>query len=170
MKRFEVSQNENSQNDIPDYYKGARKEMLRFIPSNCKTLLDVGCGSGAFGSLVKETFGAEVWGVDPISSLSTVAPQVLDHFINNFFSDTLGLPQKFFDVITFNDSLEHFSDPLPPLEACRSLLKPGGVIVASIPNVRYIENVKHFLVEMDWKYEEKGIRDRTHLRFFTKKA
>lgn len=165
-----VPTSKNPQGEVSDYYKGARKEMLRFIPSGCGTLLDVGCGAGAFGALVKQTFGAQVWGVDPSFSVSTVAPQVIDHFVKDFFSDKLGLPQNFFDVITFNDSLEHFPDPLPPLEVCRSLLKSGGVIIASIPNVRYIENVKHFLVEMDWKYEDKGIRDRTHLRFFTKQS
>ncbi len=164
------SSEEISQNNIPEYFNYPRKEIIEFIPSNCKTLLDVGCSSGAFGSLVKETFGAEVWGVDPSSCVSTITHQVLDHFINNYFSDDLPLPKKHFDVITFNDSLEHFPDPVPPLETCRSLLKPGGVIVASLPNVRHIDNLRHLLFEMDWKYEDMGIRDRTHLRFFTKKS
>ncbi len=155
---------------VPDYYKKARKEILTFIPATCNRLLDVGCSEGAFGHLVKETFGAEVWGVDPSSSVSETTAKVLDHFMNHFFSDELNLPKQYFDVITFNDSLEHFPDHLPPLETCHSLLKPGGVIVASIPNVRHIENLKHLLLEMDWNYEDMGIRDRTHLRFFTQKS
>ncbi|MHB1926812.1 MAG: class I SAM-dependent methyltransferase [Leptospirillum sp.] len=153
-----------------EYYNYSRKEMLEFIPLSCKTLLDIGCGAGIFAGLVRKTLGAEVWGVDPSPSVINATPGVLDYFINDFFSDRLDLPQRYFDVITFNDSLEHFPDPFPPLEACRSLLKPGGVIVASIPNVRYIENLKHLLFEMDWKYEDSGIRDRTHLRFFTRKS
>ena len=111
-----------------------------------------------------------MWGIDPSSSVSESASEVLDHFIHDFFSEDLNLPKHYFDVITFNDSLEHFPNHLPPLEACHSLLKPDGVIVASIPNVRYIENLRHLLFEMDWNYEDMGIRDRTHLRFFTKKS
>ncbi len=154
----------------PDYFTCPRKEMLSLIPLNCKTLLDIGCGAGVFGSLVKKMVGAEIWGIDPSPSIVEIAPRVLDHFFNEFFSDKLDLPKFYFDVITFNDSLEHFPDPFPALEVCRSLLKPGGIIVCSIPNVRYIENLKHLLLDMDWKYEDSGIRDQTHLRFFTKKS
>jgi ubiquinone/menaquinone biosynthesis C-methylase UbiE len=153
-----------------DYFNCLRKEMLTFIPSNCKKLLDVGCGAGNFGGLIKKTLGAEVWGIDPSTTVTGLTNKVLDHFINDFFSEKLDLPSKYFDVVTFNDSLEHFSDPFPPLELSRRLLKPGGVLVCSIPNVRYIENLKHLFFEMDWKYEDSGIRDRTHLRFFTKKS
>lgn len=153
-----------------EYFNNSRKEMIAFIPLYCKTLLDVGCGSGNFGALVKKTLNSEVWGVDPNIILSKNTNKNLDFFINDFFSDKIDLPRKYFDVITFNDSLEHFSDPIPPLEFSRTLLKPGGVLILSIPNVRYIENLKHLLFEMDWKYEDSGIRDRTHLRFFTKKS
>lgn len=163
------------QNDLRDpirldYFSFRREEMLSFIPLNCKTLLDIGCGAGVFGSLVKKMVGAEIWGVDPSPSIVEIAPRIFDHFFNDFFSDKLDLPKFYFDVITFNDSLEHFPDPFPALEACRSLLKPGGIIVCSIPNVRYIDNLKHLLLDLDWKYEDSGIRDRTHLRFFTKKS
>ena len=158
------------EDNVPDYYKKPRKEILEFIPATCSKLLDVGCSSGAFGNLAKKTFGSEVWGIDPSSSVSESASEVLDHFIHDFFSEDLNLPKHYFDVITFNDSLEHFPNHLPPLAACHSLLKPDGVIVASIPNVRYIENLRHLLFEMDWNYEDMGIRDRTHLRFFTKKS
>lgn len=155
----------------PDYFNYPRKEMLEFIPLDCKTLLDVGCARGSFGALVKNALGeVEVWGIDPCISESQITSGNLDHFINAAFSDSLDLPKQYFDVIVFNDSLEHFPDPLPPLEACRSLLKPAGILVCSIPNVRYIENLKHLLWELDWKYEDQGIRDKTHLRFFTKKS
>ena len=164
------SKEDLSSTNTLDYFKCSRKEILKFIPSSCRTLLDIGCGAGSFGDLVKKNFDAEVWGIDPNQSIAEMAPKVLDHFINDFFSDKIDFPKKYFDVITFNDSLEHFPDPFPPLECSRSLLKSGGVIVCSIPNVRYIENLKHLLFEMDWKYEDSGIRDRTHLRFFTKKS
>ena len=83
---------------VPDYYNTSRKEILTFIPATCNRLLDVGCSEGAFGHLVKETFGAEVWGVDPSSSVSETTAKVLDHFMNHFFSDELNLPKQYFDV------------------------------------------------------------------------
>ncbi len=42
-----------------DYYGGVCKEMLQFVPDNCRRILDVGCGEGRFINAVKEATGAE---------------------------------------------------------------------------------------------------------------
>lgn len=154
----------------PTYFGNERREMLRFIPASCRKLLDVGCGAGEFGALVKTELGAEVWGVELNAKAAASARDKLDKVVHAPFSAEVELPDNYFDVITFNDSLEHFPDPYPPLEFCKRKLAKGGVVVCSLPNVRYIENVYHFLVEMDWKYEDYGILDNTHLRFFTRKS
>ena len=80
------------------------------------------------------------------------------------------MPEKYFDVISFNDVLEHIPDPWAALQLAARKLKPGGRIVISIPNLRHIENLLHIFVEKDFNYEPTGIRDKTHLRFFTKKS
>jgi hypothetical protein len=49
-----------------------------------------------------------------------------------------------------------------------ALLKPGGVLIASIPNVRHFRVVLPLLFRGSWKYADFGLMDRTHLRFFTK--
>jgi hypothetical protein len=49
-------------------------------------------------------------------------------------------------------------------------MKQRACIVGSVPNVRYFGNIFKLLVLADWKYEEQGILDRTHLRFFTAKS
>jgi ubiquinone/menaquinone biosynthesis C-methylase UbiE len=154
----------------PTYFSNERREMLHFIPRTCQKLLDVGCGAGEFGALVKKQLGAEVWGVELNAKAAGFAKEKLDTVMHAPFSAELELPDNYFDVITFNDSLEHFPDPYPPLEFCKRKLAKGGVVVCSLPNVRYIENVYHFLVDMDWKYEDCGILDSTHLKFFTKKS
>jgi hypothetical protein len=46
----------------------------------------------------------------------------------------------------------------------------GGRIVISLPNLRHIDNLLHILKDKDFNYEPDGIRDVTHLRFFTKKS
>lgn len=146
------------------------RSVLPFIPLTCRRLLDVGCAGGEFGLIVKEEFGCEVWGIDPSQEVVERARFHLDNFINEPFSDQAELPSQYFDVVTFNDSLEHFTDTSLALQTARKLVAPGGCLVLSIPNVRYIENVLHLMMEQDWQYEKQGIRDSTHLRFFTKKS
>lgn len=154
-----------------DYYRYARKEMLPFFPTNPGRVLDVGCGSGRFGELLKDSFaGVEVWGVEPVAEAQAVAAGVLDRALLGFFDEGLQLPENHFDVIVFNDSLEHFPDHVPALSLALRLLKPGGSIVASIPSVRYWPHVQQYLFEGEWRYESAGVLDRTHLRFFTRKS
>lgn len=153
-----------------DYFSLPRRIMLSFLPTTCARLLDVGCGGGDFGALVKAEKNAEVWGVDLSSHAIELARGKLDYALLGGFLDDLPLPDHYFDVITFNDSLEHFPDPLPALELCKQKLAPNGRLVCSLPNVRYFDNVIHFLIDKDWRYTDSGILDYTHLRFFTKKS
>lgn len=153
------------------YFSGERKEVLPFLPEKFTRLLDVGCGSGEFGALVKKNNkNAEIWGVDINAAAIESAKTKIDHALFGSFSADIILPDHYFDVITFNDSLEHFPDPLPILNLCKQKLVPNGRIVCSLPNVRYLKNVFHLLIDMDWKYSDYGILDYTHLRFFTKKS
>ncbi|MDH3326204.1 MAG: class I SAM-dependent methyltransferase [Gammaproteobacteria bacterium] len=154
-------------------YVNKRDDVLDVISGFVKkddVILDVGCGTGDFGELLKGNSTVEVWGVEPVEKAAEQAENKLDGVFRGFFSEGASIPDNHFDIITFNDSLEHFPDPFPPLRLAKKKLRPGGVVVSSIPNVRYISNVKHFLFDKDWKYEDKGILDRTHLKFFTKKS
>jgi 2-polyprenyl-3-methyl-5-hydroxy-6-metoxy-1,4-benzoquinol methylase len=153
-----------------NYYSHDRSEVINFIPKTCKTLLDIGCGNGSFGKALKSQRNIEVWGVEPNREAANIAKNNIDTVICSLFDETTNLPLNYFDAIIFNDSLEHFSDPYPPLELTKKLLSKNGFIIASIPNFRYIENIKHILLDMDFKYTDAGILDRTHLRFFTLKS
>jgi hypothetical protein len=64
--------------------------------------------------------------------------------------------------------LEHFVDPWETLRACQPLLTPTGRVVASIPNIRWLNTSLRLLLRGEWRYEETGMLDRTHLRFFTR--
>ena len=152
-----------------NYYKLNRSEMLQFLPAGLNSLLDVGCSEGGFGLLVKQTFNCIVWGVEPMEAPAFAASKKLDKVFNAFFNDALSIDRQF-DAITFNDVLEHMPDPWSVLKKCRSLLSDNGSIVASIPNILYFHDFIGMLLSKDWKYEEAGIFDKTHLRFFTKKS
>lgn len=86
------------------------------------------------------------------------------------FGDTLSLPIGEYDCVVFNDVLEHMVDPAGALGYARTLLKPAGCIVASIPNIRHFPTVWKLVVHGRWEYAEAGTLDRTHLRFFTKES
>jgi 2-polyprenyl-3-methyl-5-hydroxy-6-metoxy-1,4-benzoquinol methylase len=152
------------------YYKYSRSEMLRFVPENCRRVLDVGCSNGNFGEVLKQERKIEVWGLEPVASAAAEAATKLDHVIEGIFAPETNLPQNSFDAIIFNDVLEHLFDPLAALKLAHSLLKPNGVVVASIPNIRHFQAQWEIVVRGEWRYRDHGIFDRTHLRFFTKKS
>lgn len=154
----------------PDYPDTSRDSLLQHVPAEARVVLDVGCAKGAFGRALKSAGEREVWGVEPDEASAALAGERLDHVINDFFGPANPLPEQYFDLITFNDSLEHMSDPVMALDLCHSKLKPGGRIHCCVPNVRHIENLEHLILNKDWHYEEMGVRDRTHLRFFTRKS
>jgi tetratricopeptide (TPR) repeat protein len=72
----------------------------------------------------------------------------------------------YFDALVFADVLEHLADPDAVLKRYLPWLKPAGVVILSIPNVRFWAVVQH-LAEGCWTYQDEGILDRRHLRFFT---
>jgi 2-polyprenyl-3-methyl-5-hydroxy-6-metoxy-1,4-benzoquinol methylase len=71
-----------------------------------------------------------------------------------------------FDVVLAGDVLEHLPDPLAVLRACRQVLLPGGYVVISLPNIAHADIVLSLFAGR-FNYNETGLLDRTHLRFFT---
>jgi 2-polyprenyl-3-methyl-5-hydroxy-6-metoxy-1,4-benzoquinol methylase len=74
------------------------------------------------------------------------------------------------DVVLCLDVLEHLVDPWTTAARLAKLLKPRGVLIASIPNVRHFRVVLPLLFRGRWEYGEFGLMDRTHLRFFTEQS
>jgi 2-polyprenyl-3-methyl-5-hydroxy-6-metoxy-1,4-benzoquinol methylase len=145
--------------------------MLNYLPETAKKILDIGCGNGAFSSLVKEKNNAEVWGIELMEEEAKVALNVLDKvFIGACENHLDALPEQYFDVIYLNDVLEHLVDPYSVLESLKSKLAPNGVVISSIPNVRFFRTFSKVFFSKDWKYEDHGVMDKTHLRFFTGKS
>jgi len=153
------------------YYDNVRHEMLHYLPPNAKKIMDVGCGNGAFAAIVKEKNHAEVWGIELMEQEAVVAQTVLDKvFVGPCEQFIQDLPEGYFDVIYFNDVLEHLADPYTVLGILKSKLAKDGVIISSIPNVRFFRTFAKVVFGKDWKYDEYGIMDKTHLRFFTGKS
>jgi 2-polyprenyl-3-methyl-5-hydroxy-6-metoxy-1,4-benzoquinol methylase len=153
------------------YHGQPRGEVLERVPMTTKRLLDVGCANGAFGVSVKEALGAVVWGIEIHEPVARVAQKRLDKvLIGDALACLAEVPLASFDCITFNDVLEHLTDPETLLRAASKHLAPGGVVIASIPNIRHWEVVRDLVLKGNFDYADSGILDRTHLRFFTLKS
>jgi 2-polyprenyl-3-methyl-5-hydroxy-6-metoxy-1,4-benzoquinol methylase len=145
--------------------------MLRFIPTTSRRVLDLGCGEGTFAAAAKERANAEVWGVEFNAQAAERASAVIDRVLVGDADERIAeLPDDHFDAIVCNDILEHLVDPEVTLIQLRRKLTPGGVIVASIPNIRFLPALWKVVVLKDFPREDFGIFDRTHLRFFTRRS
>ena len=74
-----------------------------------------------------------------------------------------------FDCVMFLDVLEHVANPHEVLVDAGRLLKPGGVVIVSVPNVAHW-SIRLGLLFGNFDYTEAGIMDATHLRWFTRKT
>lgn len=154
------------------YYSHVREEIEQLLPAHVDRILEVGCGRGETLAWIKDSKGAKfACGVELFEESAAAAARKLDCVVTGNF-EAIELPAEVnaFDVILCLDVLEHFVDPWKAIHRLDGLLRPGGVLIASIPNVRYFRVVLALLFQGRWDYEDFGILDRTHLRFFTKRT
>lgn len=162
---------EQPSNNTP-YYGNDRQNMIEFIPENALKILEVGCAEGKFSSLLIRN-DRELWGVEIDEKSAKVAQEKLHKvFVSDFDSIYSQLPKNYFDCVIFNDVLEHIYAPWETVEKVKSLLSENGVLVTSIPNIRYITVLLLEIIgKKDFIYRpEGGILDITHVRFFTSKS
>lgn len=159
---------------LPDstYYQSKRPEMLAFIPKNANRFLELGCGAGGFGGLLRDNLkNVYIIGVEVHRESALEARKCLDHVIEQSVEIALeSIPAGSIDCVICNDVLEHLVDPWALLTQIRTVLQPHGTVVSSIPNVRHFPVFKKYAFDGNWQYEKWGVLDRTHLRFFTKSS
>lgn len=154
------------------YFSICRTDILALVPQKSgNRMLEVGAGTGETLLKAKASGLAHyVVGVD----LTRVADSHQSHpdldrfIIGNIENLIPELEKDSFDVIICGDVLEHLIDPWETLAGLKSLLRDGGVIIASVPNVRYWKISMGLFFKGSWSYVDSGILDRTHLRFFAK--
>ena len=154
-----------------NYYKMLKWEFLSLIPEGPNVVLDLGCGAGQLGRVLREMNKAsELVGVETHPKAVEEAAQ----FYNKVYQDnveSLSLPYAaYFDFIICGDILEHLVDPWTMLIKINSMLKSGGSLICSIPNIRYFKIIAGLILNGTWEYTDAGILDSTHLRFFTKRS
>lgn len=156
----------------PKYYANKRLDLIKFVPQGTVRVIEVGCGTGATGAEIKRQRAGDsvVIGVELNPQAAAQARRVLDTvFAGDVERLDLPFPKNHFDCIIYGDVLEHLLDPWGLLARHKELLKPGGLVIASIPNAGHYRIVR-MLKRKEWSYAESGIMDVTHLRFFAVKS
>ena len=141
--------------------------ICEFVGKN-KKVLDVGCGEGDLAKLLSEHNQCEIWGIEISENSAKKADRYCKTVINEDVESVDHVfPENYYDVILFADVLEHLKDPLEVLVKFKRYINENGIIICTLPNIAHI-SIRIALMQGKWSYEDSGILDETHLRFFTK--
>lgn len=151
--------------DYVDYYGEIRDDILPFIPEDATEVLEVGCGRGVTGALMEERLGCRVTGVELNPEVARDAETRLSRVIVGDV-ETLEIEERF-DAVVATELFEHLNYPERFLAKMHGLLRPGGRIVLSVPNVGHYSVVEDLLAGR-WDYLPIGLLCYTHFRFFTR--
>lgn len=155
------------------YFDTGSKEIAPYLPTQVQRLLDIGCGAGATTKLIKSRHPEVVWagGIEIVEEQAKLAEQTLDRVWNidiehvQFESE---IQPESLDLVLCLDVLEHLVDPWSTVTRMSKLLRPGGRLIISVPNIQNWKFVKNLFFKGDFHYRDSGLLDRTHLRFFVK--
>ncbi len=146
----------------------SHSKIVQLIPRYAQ-VLELGCSTGAMSRLMKEQCEAQVFGVEKDPQAAWQAQRYCDYVFTEDLDDPKSLDAlqfEKFDVITLVDVLEHLRYPQQLLERLKPFMMDESVILLSVPNVAHT-SVRLELLTGDFRYEEAGILDATHLKFFT---
>ena len=152
------------------YSTAIRYDVAKLIDSpedSRLNILEVGCACGGTLLNLKSKYkNAMLYGIEINKAAARSAALFADISDQDIEGMALTYSEKFFDYILLADVLEHLRDPWKVLDTFKRYLKPGGKLLVSLPNIMHF-SVMRRMMQGYWTYEEAGILDKTHLRFFT---
>ena len=154
-------------------HDAVNQELLALIPPTCRRVVEVGCANGALArAWLQSNPGREFIGIDIDP---TYAERAAAHCTRAFAADIEQLPDGEFermfpsDCWVFGDCLEHLRDPWRLLRRIRDRIDADGCLVTCIPNAQHW-SVQWRLLSGNFRYEDSGLLDRTHIRWFTRQT
>ncbi len=128
-------------------------------------VLEIGTATGYLSSEMSH-LGCNVTGIEQDPEMAEVAREHCDEMIVGDVESLDLTALGPYDAIVFGDILEHLRNPKEVLQRVSGLLKPGGKVLISLPNIANIW-VRLNLLFGRFNYTRVGILDESHLRFFT---
>ena len=148
-------------------------DLLDRIPLDAGMVLDIGCATGALGVEYKRRNPrARYIGVEYDAEAANVARGRLDEvFVADLDADPLPFADRIIpghvDCLIYGDVLEHLRDPWGVLRAHAELLSGNGTVLICMPNQDHWSFAER-LLRGTWDYEEMGLFERTHIRWFSR--
>ncbi|WP_261389038.1 class I SAM-dependent methyltransferase [Qipengyuania aquimaris] len=158
---------------VSEYHDLVRKDVLPFVPQEAGRVLDIGGGIGATSVALKDRGSAS-----HIVLLDQVADQALPAVDASYavdLNDLDALDELLgnagpFDTVLCLDVLEHLVDPWGVVAIIDKHLSKGGALVVSLPNLSHWSVTVPLVFAGQFRYADKGIKDRTHLRWFSREG
>ena len=153
---------------MSEYYRLVRSQIMPLLPPMPMRILDVGCGVGATTGWLKSRYpGSHTIGLEGNCAL---LPELIRNVDEAHIVDLNGaLPTiEKVDLVLFLDILEHLVKPEAVLDHIISSMEEHGTVIISLPNVAHMSIAARLFFCGTFDYEEAGILDRTHLRFYYK--
>lgn len=152
-----------------DYFAGARADFIDAMTTGLgSSVLEIGCGSGETGALAKAKGKAGRYvGVELFPAAADRAARALDEVVvADVEQMEFPWPDATFDAVVLSEVLEHLVEPWAVVSRLARVVKPGGMLFASSPNVSHWRVIRE-LAHGRFDLADKGVFDRTHMRWFT---
>jgi SAM-dependent methyltransferase len=154
----------------PDtYFAGARRDFVKRLPTDPDArILEIGCGSGDTAALAIADGKAGYYaGVELFPAAADAARNIMNEVVvGDVERVALPWPAESFDAAILSEVLEHLQDPWSVVRRVAGLLRPGGLVLASSPNIAHWRMLAE-IARGRFDLADSGPFDRTHLRWFT---
>lgn len=151
------------------YFSGARADLVDLLPvDHTASILEIGCGTGATGALaLSEGRCGRYVGVELVPEIADEARETLTEVhCGNIETLDFDWQPASFDAVILSEVLEHMVEPGDVLKKVAGYVRPGGLLLASSPNISHWRVVNE-LIRGRFELADRGVFDRTHLRWFT---
>jgi 2-polyprenyl-3-methyl-5-hydroxy-6-metoxy-1,4-benzoquinol methylase len=150
------------------YGRLPREDLLQAVPADGSVIGSIGCSNGATEAVLVRA-GREVHGVDLDPDAIEVAKERLTSARVVQPGDLTPFDENQLDGLILGDVIEHIPCAWSALASFTRMVRPGGWVLISVPNMRYYPALAHFLLRGEWAEAELGIFDKTHLQVVTKR-